>query len=285
MSSQDFPTYGRDEQPDQPAEEHHHYAPPAPYGGHTYGAGPEGAPEPDYYADPQPYGPQPSQYGGQPQGQPQYAGPQQQPPSTYTQPPHYRQGMPYGPPAHPQQHALPTYGRDQAAVPRDPRAARVVGLATLITAVYGLLVVSVQRVALREISQAPGSPLNHPLRTDVIDAIGQLLLVLVGAAALVMWVRDVLARRRAGQQPDPIELGGLALVAVSTIPILVWLIMVLSTGLGAIDDSIGRLPRAYGWGGIGLLILAAGLALGYRELKPEVPHPVVQEPPVKAPWE
>jgi len=161
----------------------------------------------------------------------------------------------------------------------------VVGLATVIAAIYGLLVVSVQRVALREISQAPGSPLNHPLRTDVIDAIGQLLLLVVGAAALVMWIRDVFARRRAGSQPDPVELGGLLLVAVSLIPILVWLIMVLSTGLGAIDDSIGRLPKAYGWGGIGLLILAAGLALGYRELKPDVTNPVVKDSPVKAPWE
>ena len=69
------------------------------------------------------------------------------------------------------------------------------------------------------------------------------------------------------------------------IPILIWLIIVLSTGLGAIDDTIDRLPKAYGWGGTGLLILAAGLAIGYRELKPDVSNPVVQGPPVKAPWE
>jgi hypothetical protein len=274
MSSQDFPTYGRGDQPDQPAEEHH-YARPTPYSGPTYGTGPQGQPPPDYYAEPHPYSSQPGQYGGPP--------PQE--PSTYTQPPHFRPGSPYGPAVHPQQHELPTYGREQPVAPRDPRAARVVGLATVVAGVYGLLVVSIQRVALREISQAPGSPLNHPLRTDVIDAIGQLLLLVVGAGALAMWARDVLARRKAGRQPDPIELGGLALVAVSALPILVWLIIVLSTGLGAIDDSIDRLPTAYGWGGTGLLILAAGLALGYRELKPDVPNPVVQGPPAQAPWE
>ncbi|HEY4569256.1 MAG TPA: hypothetical protein VIH10_07315 [Kribbella sp.] len=289
MSSQDFPTYGRGDEPDRPAEEHH-YAPPTPYGGSSYDVGPHHAPHAGPYAQPQPYGTQPGQYGAPPQPQPlgqphpqQGLGPQSQP--QYAQPPAYRPGAPYGPPAHPQQHELPTYGRDEPLAPRDPRAARVVALAAVIAAIYGLLVLSVQRVALREISQAPGSPLNHPLRTDVLDAIGQLLLVVVGAAALVMWLRDLLARRKAGRQPDPVELGGLLLVAVSVIPILVWLIMVLTTGLGAIDGSINRLPTAYGWGGIGLLILAAGFYLGYRELKPDVPNPVVQGPPAKAPWE
>jgi hypothetical protein len=161
----------------------------------------------------------------------------------------------------------------------------VIGLAAFIATIYGLLVVSVQRVALREISQAPGSPLNHPLRTDVLDAIGQLLLVIVGTGALVMWIRDVLGRRKAGRRPDPAELAGLLLVAVSVVPILVWLAMVLSTGLGASDDSVHRLPTAYGWGGVGLLILAVGLFLGYRELKPDVPNPVVKGAPAKAPWE
>ena len=277
MSSQDFPTYGRGDEPDQSGEEHH-YAPPTPYGGGVYGPGQHPDQQAFPYARPQPYGSQP----GQPQSPPQAAQPQG---PAYTQPPNFRPGSPYGPTAHPQQHELPKYGRDEPVAPRDPRAARVVGLAALIAAIYGLLVVSVQRVALREISQAPGSPLNHPLRTDVIDTIGQLLLIVVGAAALVMWIRDVLARRKAGRQPDPIELGGLLLVAVSVIPILIWLIIVLSTGLGAIDDSIDRLPKAYGWGGTGLLILAAGLALGYRELKPDVSNPVVQGPPAKAPWE
>jgi hypothetical protein len=161
----------------------------------------------------------------------------------------------------------------------------VVLVATIIAAVYGLLVISVQRVSLREISQAPGSPLNHPLRTDAIDTIGQLLILVVGLAALGMWLRDVVNRRKAGRQPDPIELGGLGLVALSLIPLLVWLIMVLTTGMGAIDDSLDRLPTAYGWGGLGLLILAVGFALGYRELKPAVRNPVVQQAPDRPPWE
>ncbi|TDW18327.1 hypothetical protein [Kribbella kalugense] len=278
MSSQDFPTYGRGEPEQQPQQEQQqrpgadqHFAPPTPYGGGTYVNGQPAPPE-HHYAQPQPYGTPPGQYG-HPEG------------PHHNQPPMYRPGTPYGGPVTPEPHDLPAYGREQPVAPRDPRAARVVGLATLIAAFYGLLVISVQRVSLRDISQAPGSPLNHPLRTDVIDAIGQLLLVVVGAGALVMWIRDVLARRKAGRQPEPLELGGLLLVAVSAVPILVWLIMVLSTGLGAVDDSVHRLPTAYGWGGAGLLILAVGLFLGYRELKPDVPNPVVQGPPAKAPWE
>ncbi|WP_327639067.1 hypothetical protein OHB24_12065 [Kribbella sp. NBC_00482] len=269
MSSQDFPTYGRDEQPEQqgPGEEQH-FAPPTPYGGGTYGGG--NAPQPDQfpYAEPQPYGTQQPPTQGNP---------------AYHQPPAYRPGAPYGAPASPEPHELPTYGREEHS--RDPRAARVVGLAAFIAAIYGLLVVSVQRVALREISQAPGSALNHPLRTDVLDAIGQLLLVVVGTAALVMWIRDALARYKAGRRPDPAELAGLLLVAVSIIPILVWLLMVVSTGLGASDGAVHRLPTAYGWGGLGLLILAVGLFLGYRELKPDVSNPVVKGAPAKAPWE
>jgi hypothetical protein len=283
MSSQDFPTYGRGDEPEQSGEDHH-YAKPAPYAGGTFGSGPQNAPEHGHYAPPEPYSTQPGQYGAPPPG----AGPGQSDPGggpQYSQPPNYRPGTPYGPPAHPQQQELPTYGRDQPVAPRDPRAARVVLLASIIAGIYGLLVISIQRVALREISQAPGSPLNHPLRTDVIDTIGQLLLLLVGAVALWMWGRDVLARRRAGRQPDPVELGGLLLVAVSMIPILIWLIMILSTGMGAIDDSVDRLPTAYGWGGLGLLILAAGFALGYRELKPELGNPVVQARPDRPPWE
>ncbi|TDD13542.1 hypothetical protein E1218_34390 [Kribbella turkmenica] len=272
MSSQDFPTYGRGEQPEQgEQEEHHYYAPPSPYGGSTYGAPPHPQAGPGPYAQPQPYGTPPQA----PQGQP----------GAYTQPPNYRPGNPYGPAAHPQQHELPQYGRELPVAPRDPRAARVILLATIIAAVYGLLVLSVQRVALREISQAPGSPLNHPLRTDVIDTIGQLLLLLVGAAAIAMWARDILARRKVGRELDPVELGGLLLVGVGLIPILIWAVMVLSTGMGAIDDSLDRLPTAYGWGGIGLLILAVGFLLGYRELKPPAGNPVVQGPPARAPWE
>ncbi len=100
-----------------------------------------------------------------------------------------------------------------------------------------------------------------------------------------MWLRDVLARRKVGIQPDPIELGGLGLVAVSFVPLLIWMIMVLTTGMGAIDDSLNRLPTAYAWGGTGLIILAVGLALGYRELKPEVSNPVVAAAPNSPPWE
>jgi hypothetical protein len=277
MSSPQFPTYGRGDQPEEPRDDEH-YAKPAPYGGNTYGGSSYGDPsQPGAYlappqpgAYPDPAGAAPGPYGDQ---------------HGYNQPPAYRPGSPYGQPAHPQQHQLPTYGRDQAPAPRDPRAARVLLLATIIATVYGLLVISVQRVSLREISQAPGSPLNHPLRTDVIDTIGQLLVLLVGVAALVMWLRDVLARRKVGRQPDPVELGGLGLIAVSLVPLLIWMIMVLTTGMGAIDDSLHRLPTAYGWGGAGLLILAAGFALGYRELKPEVSNPVVQAAPHRPPWE
>jgi hypothetical protein len=285
MSSPQFPTYGRGDDPDEP-EDDERYAKPAPYGHGTYS---EGSPQPPAQYQPyppqqgQPYpGQQPPQYPEQqyPGQQPPYAAQQ---PQGYTQPPTYRPGHPYGAPAHPQQHELPTYGRP--APPRDPRAARVVLIAAILAAVYGLLVLTVQRVSLREIAQAPGSPLNHPLRTDVIDTIGQLLLVIVGLAALVMWFRDLTGRRRAGHQPDSVEVVGLGLVGVSMIPILFWAVMVLSTGMGAIDDSLDRLPTAYGWGGVGLLILAAGFALGYRELRPEVANPVVQPAPDRPPWE
>ncbi|MFI5710470.1 hypothetical protein [Kribbella sp. NPDC051620] len=257
MSSQDFPTYGRGENPDESRKDEH-YAKPVPYGQPQYGP-------PNQYAE-----------------QPPPAAYNQPPPTAYNQPPAYRPGNPYGPPANPQPHQLPTYGRP---APRDPRAARVVLLAAVIAGIYGLLVVSVQRISLREISQLPGSPLNHPLRTDVIDTIGQLLTLIVGLAALGMWLRDVLNRRKADRQPDPIELTGLGLVALSLIPILIWFVMVLTTGMGAIDDSLHRLPTAYAWGGTGLLILAVGLALGYRELKPEVRNPVVQQAPDRPPWE
>jgi hypothetical protein len=309
MSSQDFPTYGRGENPDESSEDEH-YAKPAPYGGNTFGhdpyadptqpgpyAGPgqpgayQAPPQPGaYQAPPQPgaYQPQPGQPGQLQPGQPQYGVPgqygEQQPPGAhaYNQPPTYRPGHPYGPPANPQPHELPTYGRP---APRDPRAARVVLLAAVIAGIYGLLVISVQRISLREISQLPGSPLNHPLRTDAIDTIGQLLTLVVGLAALGMWLRDVVNRRKADRQPDPIELTGLGLVALSLIPILIWFVMVLTTGMGAIDDSLHRLPTAYAWGGTGLLILAVGLGLGYRELKPAVRNPVVQQAPDRPPWE
>lgn len=305
MSSPQFPTYGRGDDPDEPNDADR-YAEPAPYGTGTYS---QGTTQPDPNAPPSQYGePAPGQAAGQSgvQAPGQYGGAQAPGGAEagrapggpeagqvaggpaagpgYSQPPAYRPGHPYGPPAHPQQHELPTYGRGPGGS-RDPRAARVVLLAAIAAGVYGLLVVSVQRASLRDISQAPGSSLNHPLRTDVIDTIGQLLVILLGLAALGMWLRDLLGRRKAGRQPDPIELGGLGLVAVSLVPILIWLVMVLSTGMGAIDDSLHRLPTAYGWGGVGLLILAAGFAVGHRELKPEVSNPVVQAAPDRPPWE
>jgi len=279
MSSQDFPTYGRDPEPERPREEQHgqdqqqgpgqYYAPPAPYGGGTYAGGGQPLP-PAPYAPAQPYGSQPGQYGG--------------PPTDPAQPPSYRPGHPYGAPvdAHPEH--FPTYGRQEPFAGRDPRAAKVLLLATLIAAIYGLMVVSIQRVSIREITQAPGSPLNHPLRTDVIDALGQLLILVVGVAALVLWARDVLGRRKIGRQPGGSEIAGGALVAVSLIPLLVWLVMVLTTGLGAVDETLDRLPTAYAWGGFGLLILAAGLFLGYRELKPDF-ETVVRAAPGRPPWE
>jgi hypothetical protein len=266
MSSSQFPTYGRGDDPGEPSGDDR-LAQPAPYGPGGYG-------QPVQYP---PYdGPPPGQYGVPPEA-----------PPGYSQPPGYRPGNPYGDPVlHPQQLPLPTYGRDELpAAARDPRAARVVLVAAIVAGIYGLLVVSVQRVSLRDISQAPGSPLNHPLRTDVIDTIGQVLVLLIGLAAIAMWLRDVVSRRKVGRQPDPIELGGLALVAVSLIPILIWLVMVLSTGMGAIDGSLDRLPTAYGWGGTGLLILAVGFVLGYRELRPAVPNPVVRAAPRRPPWE
>lgn len=272
MSSQDFPTYGRGDNPDESRPDEH-YAKPAPYGGGASTAGgPNDPSQPGAFLAPPPV---------QQPGQPQY-GEQVPAGHVYNQPPAYRPGTPYGPPADPQSHQLPMYGREPV---RDPRAARVVLIATIIAGIYGLLVISVQRVSLREISQAPGSPLNHPLRTDAIDTIGQLLTLVVGAAALAMWLRDVLGRRKAGRQPQPPELAGLGLVGLSLIPLMIWFVMVLTTGLGSIDDSLGRLPTAYAWGGAGLLILTAGLALGYRELKPDVSNPVVQAPPSRPPWE
>ncbi|WP_405063341.1 hypothetical protein OG474_17340 [Kribbella sp. NBC_01505] len=271
MSSQDFPTYGREPEPERPDEvqEQQHLAPPTPYGGGTYGHGGQPVPPP-YAPPPQNYGSQPGQYGG--------------PPTDPAQPPSYRPGHPYGAPVDPHPDHFPTYGRKEPFAGRDPRAAKVVLLATLIAAIYGLMVISIQRVSIREITQAPGSTLNHPLRTDVIDALGQLLILLVGVAALALWARDVLARRKAARQPETSEILGGVLVAASLIPLLVWLVMVLTTGLGAADDTLDRLPKAYAWGGFGLLILAAGLFLGYRELKPD-PDTVVRAAPGRAPWE
>ena len=198
MSSPEFPTYGRGDDPDEP--ESKHYAKPTPYGTNSPYSAPPGQQPPA-----QPYPGQ--QYPGQQPPAQQYPGQPQQAPYGETSPatsshPATGPATPTALLRYPQPHELPSYGRDQRpAAPRDPRAARVVLLALVIAAVYGLLVISVQRVSIREIAQLPGSPLNHPLRTDVIDTIGQLLILLVGAAALVMWLRDVMhAARSAASQ-------------------------------------------------------------------------------------
>lgn len=337
MSSSDFPTYGRGDDPAE-RDDSDKYAKPAPYGQGEYAQPPAEPPAQQPGAQPGQPGTQPVQPGpppfeapgqrrnigqfgppahhGQPGqfGQPgsyggpsQYAPPAQQPPAVpgqfgqpgqYGQPGQFGQpgqygvpGQPYPQGAHPQQQPpgpVDAYGHGHgplAEVGRDARAAKVLLIAAISAGVYGLLVLTVQRVSLREIVQAPGSSLNHPLRTDVIDSIGQLLVLIVGAAAIGMWARDVVARRKAKVQPDPVELAGLGLVAASLIPLLIWLVMVLSTGMGAIDETLERLPTAYGWGGLGLLLLAAGFALGYRALKPEVSNPIIRPAPQRPPWE
>ena len=285
MSSPDFPTYGRGDDPaePEPLSQYGGYAKPTAYG-------PGGYRQP---ADPNqpPYGPPhgqppPPAYGGSPQyaGQQGY-GPGQPPgpgPGYGYGPPEY--GPQYGPPGHPQQPPYGMAGPPPGPLDRDPRVARLVLIAAIVTAVYGLLALTVQRVSLREIAQAPGSPLNHPLRTDVIDTLGQLSVLVLGGLSIGLWIRDLLNRRRANRQPDPVELGGFALIGIALVPLMVWILIVMSTGMGADDDTLDRLPTAYGWGGMGLLVLSVGLALGYRTLRPPVSNPVVQPPPQRPPW-
>ena len=210
--------------------------------------GPHANPQPGPYAEPQPYGspPEPA-----PRRPPQ---PGRTPSRRTTAP-----ALPYGAAGASTAARAPDVRAGEPVASRDPRAARVVAAGRAVAAVYGLLVVSVQRVALREISQAPGSPLNHPLRTDVIDTIGQLLLHRGrrGRAGAVdprrarppqgrTPARPGRARRSAAGRgladPDP-DLGCHGPVHRH------WV---------RIDDTLDRLPTAYGWGGIGLLILAAG---------------------------
>lgn len=157
-------------------------------------------------------------------------------------------------------------------------------ITSIVTAVYGLLVMTLQRSSLRDIAQAPGSPLNHPVRTDVIDTLGQIAVVLLGGISIGLWLRDLMIRRRAGRQPDPVELGGLGLIGIALVPLLVWFLMVLSTGMGAVDETLDRLPTAYGWGGLGLLMVAGGFAIGYRAIRPDVPRSIVLPPPQRPPW-
>ena len=166
----------------------------------------------------------------------------------------------------------------------NPRAAKVALIAGIVAAFYGLLALSVQRTALREIAQAPGSELNHPLRTDVIDTIGQLSVAILTGAALTLWIRDLLARRRQGRSPAIAEYVGLGLITLGAVFILIWMLMIASTGFGSDDATTGRLPSAYGYGGFGLLLVGAGLFVAYRVLRPDL-QPVVQSAPYRPPWE
>jgi hypothetical protein len=259
-SSNDFPTYGRGDDPVEP-DQQDKYARPAAYGPGGYGQGQQ-----------QP----PGQYG---------------PYSPYNDPTGYtpwstqQHPSPYGPPGpHPQQPPYAPMQTVQRPVEQDPRIARFVLITAIVTAIYGFLVITVQRASLRDIAQAPGSPLNHPLRTDVIDTIGQLAVVTMVGVSVGLWIRDLVNRRRAGRQPDPVELGGFVLIGIALVPLLVWVLMVLSTGMGADDETLDRLPTAYGWGGMGLFLLAAGLAAGYRTLRPDMPSSIVQPPPQRPPW-
>ncbi len=284
--SQDFPTYGRggDELPEQP-EEHPPVPPAERYGDQPRYGDPQdqrqnshGGPPPQQYAPPQQFGQ--GQYGpygahapGQYPYQPEY-GQGQQPLNPYQYPPG-QYGQPY--------QQQPT-GQQNRTVDPNPTAAKVALVAGIVTAFYALLVLTVQRTALREIAQAPGSELNHPLRTDVIDTLGQLAAGILTAIALTLWIRDVLNRRRQGRWPAVAEYVGFGLIGLGAIFLLIWFLMIASTGFGSDDTATGRLPSAYGYGGFGLALVAAGLFTAYRVLRPDM-QPVVQSAPARAPWE
>jgi hypothetical protein len=288
--SQDFPTYGRggDEPPEQP-EEHPPVPPAERYGDQPRYGDPRDQRQ-NTYGDPYPqpyqqqfgqgqYGPYgahaPGQYGQNPY---QSYGQGQPPPSPYQYPP---QGQPPYQPLYQQ----PGPGQPQnRTVDPNPAAAKVALIAGIVTAFYGLLVLTVQRTALREIAQAPGSELNHPLRTDVIDTIGQIAAGILTAIALTLWIRDVLNRRRQGRWPAVSEYVGFGLIGLGAIFVLIWFLMIASTGFGSDDSTTGRLPAAYGYGGFGLLLVAAGLFTAYRVLRPDM-QPVIQSAPVRPPWE
>ncbi len=212
----------------------------------------------------------PSQYGAGQYGAGQYA-PGQYPPGQFGQP-SYEYGQ------------VGTHPGPVRTVDPNPRAAKVALIAGIVAAFYGLLALSVQRTALREIAQAPGSELNHPLRTDVIDTIGQLSVAILTGAALTLWIRDLLARRRQGRSPAIAEYVGLGLITLGAVFILIWMLMIASTGFGSDDATTGRLPSAYGYGGFGLLLVGAGLFVAYRVLRPDL-QPVVQSAPYRPPWE
>jgi hypothetical protein len=278
MSSQDFPTYGRGDEP--PEEPEHPVVPPAePYGRGQYGQRLYGEP-PNYAPTHGGHG----EYGGPPP--PQY-GPQAQ---RYG-PPAYGQGgrRPFPPPGSQTFHgtgqpAITNRTQVQRSVEPNPQAARMALLGGVVAGFYGLLVLTIQRTALREIAQAPGSELNHPLRTDVIDAIGQLAVTGLTAVALTLWIRDVLVRRRQGKSPVVAELVAFVLMSTAAVFLLIWALIVGSTGFGSVDDTTDRLPTAYGYGGFGLWLLAAGLLIGYYKLRPDMVS-VVQSGPNRPPWD
>jgi hypothetical protein len=291
----DLPHYG----PGVPASaEPPRYAQPQPgaYGGPPYGdqqygaqqyGGQQGAQQHggqqqyggQYYGG-QPYG-QPYQYGGQ--GQPQFG--QQPYGSSYPQGPQFGYGSPYGQGQYGDQYGQTPAQPLQATKPEpNPTAARIALVGGIVAAFYGLLMMTVQRRALREIAQAPGSDLNHPLRTDVIDTIFQLSVAALTGVVLFLWLRDLLERRRAGRQPATAEIVGLGLIGSAGLFGLIWFGIIASTGFGSNDELTGRLPAAYSYGGLGLLLLAAGLFIGYRLFRTD-PATVVQSAPARPPWE
>jgi hypothetical protein len=276
MSSQDFPTYGRgDDNPDEDEQEHRPVVPPAqPYGHGQYAA----QPQPGYGQHPQGYNPyarQQSQFGQY--GPPQYGqgGHQRFPPLGHHPP---------GPPAWQQAQQPTGYQRPERAVEPNAQVARLALIGGIVAAFYGLLVLTVQRTALREIAQQPGSDLNHPLRTDVIDTIGQLAVAGLTGVVLALWIRDLAERRKRGKSPVLAELVAFGFIGVGVLFMVIWGLIIASTGFGSIDDTTRRLPTAYGYGGVGLWMVAVGLFLVYRTLRPDV-TPVVQAAPGRPPWE
>ena len=278
MSSQDFPTYGRgDDRPEEVEQEHRPAVPPAqPYGHGQYAA------------------PQPPGYGQQPQNYNPYARQQHSQFGQYG-PPQYGQGghqpfpppgqqPPQGPPPWPQPQQPTEYQRTEREVEPNAQVARLALIGGIVAAFYGLLVLTVQRTAIREIAQQPGSDLNHPLRTDVIDTIGQLAVAGLTGVVLALWIRDLFERRKRGKSPVLAELVAFGFIGAGVLFMVIWGLIIASTGFGSIDDTTRRLPTAYGYGGVGLWLLAVGLFLVYRTLRPDV-IPVVQSAPGRPPWE
>jgi hypothetical protein len=270
MSSQDFPTYGRGDDNPEDDQEHHPVVPPAqPYGHGQF----SGAPQPRYGEPPghSPYQPQHSQFGQH--GPPQYGQGGQQPippPGQPPVPPPWQQQGPFQP--------------AERAVDPNPQVARLAMIGAVVAAFYGLLVLTVQRTALREIAQAPGSDLNHPLRTDIIDTIGQLAVAGLTGVVLALWIRDLVERRKRGKAPVIAELVAFGFIAVAMVFVVIWALIIASTGFGSLDDTTDRLPTAYGYGGLGLWLLAVGLFLVYRTLRPDL-APVMGHSPSRPPWE